>query len=172
MAVTIQKNADAAAVKQHFMSVCPSCGKTVHISRNYCNCHARLYRQTVILSEKQPDIGPCNFESPGLTCNDCPENCKWCASFGSSGMNNQGFGGKDCRYNDGSVRCFCCQAQVKIATDLGKADFSGLFTEAMKKQKPEGEGGKNILHQSSDFISEEMKKPVLNRINHYKEQAV
>jgi hypothetical protein len=152
---------EAAAVKKlNTMWVCPSCGKTVHISRKHCNCHARLLRASVKISGEDPEIGPCNFEAPGLTCNDCPEDCKWCFSFGVLETNKAGFGGKDCRYNNGSVRCYCCQSQARITLDIVKADFTGLASFILKKQK----GEENPFHGMADCIRDAMTRPVLNRI--------
>jgi hypothetical protein len=156
------------AKKLNTMWVCPNCGKTLHIKRRYCNCHASLDRAKVRISEELPEIGPCNFESSGLNCNDCPENCMWCASFGFPETDNQGFGGKDCRNNKGTTRCFCCQAQVKLALKIAAVDFSELLREALTKKES---GAENVFYKTADFINSEMCKPVLARIQQAREKA-
>jgi hypothetical protein len=156
------------------MNICPSCGKTVDLSRRYCNCHADIRQAATTASYNRPDIGPCNFESPGLTCNDCPEDCMYCSSFGEPKINSAGYGGKDCRHKiTGTAKCYCCQAQVGVAIKLDPVNFLKLAREVLQKRREEGkaEEGKNVFLQAADVIREEMEKPILARINQYRERA-
>jgi hypothetical protein len=147
---------EANAKKLYSVWVCPKCGKTAHIDRSYCDCHAGLTHAKVRITEDPPDVDRCNFESNGLTCADCPETCKWCASFGVGITNSEGFGGRDCLYySPSSVRCCCCQAQVKLAVEIGKIHFG----ELMGKMNAEN------FYKMANFIGEQMKAPVLARIN-------
>ncbi|MDR3173382.1 MAG: hypothetical protein LBU19_03950 [Treponema sp.] len=158
------------AKKAHAVLVCPSCGKTAHISRKYCGCHADLSRAKAAMSEEPPEAGPCNFETEGLHCGDCPEGCRRCASFGHPQTNGAGFGGEDCRHNAGTARCGCCQAQVKIAIKLGKTDFTELIKGLLEKRAPGSP--ENIYGEIAGFIRSGMVKPVLARINREREKAV
>jgi hypothetical protein len=152
------------ARRSYFVWVCPNCGKTVHISRSYCDCHADIAQAKARITEKAPEVDKCNFETAGLTCNDCPEPCNWCFSFGVNKTNNTGFGGADCRYRKNDARCYCCQAQVKLAAKLSTDDFWKLMN---------GSGGMNStkFYAMADFIRTEMEKPVLARIQHAREEA-
>jgi hypothetical protein len=160
-----QKNKEKA--KTNVMWVCPSCGKTVHIRRKYCVCHTDLGRAKVRVSEEPPEIKQCNFEAEGLHCGDCPEDCMYCASFGFPRTNNAGFGGKDCRYKSDKARCYCCQAQVKLAIKLGEVNFSEIIGGVLEKK----EGAENLYFKAAGFIHDEMVKPVLARINRERERA-
>jgi hypothetical protein len=153
----------------HTMWVCPQCEKTVHISRQYCRCHKNLARARAAISEKPPDIGPCNFETAKLNCGDCPsgEDCKWCPSFGYPKTNGEGFGGQDCRYRTGKTQCYCCQDQIKLSLTIGKAGISDVIRNIVSK-----EHGKGSVYQAmSDHIHAEMEKLVFDRINHEQEKA-
>jgi hypothetical protein len=154
---------EASNAKQSYtVSVCPNCGKTVHTSRMYCNCHANLRQAKVRITEEPPEIDRCNFEAVGLTCADCPETCDWCASFGVDHENSQGFGGIDCLYRKNNARCHCCQEQVKFAVELGQINFGELFRNAT---------GGNYFYKSGDYIAAKIKEPILARINQAQEKA-
>jgi hypothetical protein len=163
----------AAAKQTHTSWACPRCGKTVHISRKYCNCHAKLGGNSVTVSEKLPEIGPCNFETDDLNCNDCPENCMYCASFGLPETNKAGFGGKGCQHNMRTARCYCCQAQVKISIKLSSVAFSEIIREAIEKRKADEKANevKNVCLRAADIIFDEMTEPVTARINRARERA-
>jgi hypothetical protein len=148
--------------------VCPDCGKTVHLKRRYCNCHADLSRAKVMVSKEPPEIGPCNFESDSLNCNDCPEDCMWCASFGLPAINNDGFGGNDCLYKKKTVRCFCCQSQVKLSLEIDSVDLSELLRGVLAKKES---GAANVYYKMADFIKAKMERPVLARIQQAREKA-
>jgi hypothetical protein len=167
-----------AAKQARLMWVCPACKKTVDMSRRYCNCHADLREAATIASVNSPEVGPCNFEAPGLTCYDCPEDCMYCPSFDSPVTNSAGFGGQNCRHNKtGTAKCCCCQAQIKIGIDwqAHNISFSRLAMKVMEGRRANGQAenlaGKNIWFEAADFISEEMKKPVLNRIKQRLDRA-
>jgi hypothetical protein len=152
------------AQKQYTYWVCPNCGKTVDMRRHYCSCHADLSRSKgVTLSSKPPDVGPCNFETPQITCNDCPEDCAWCPSFAALETNKYGFGGKDCRGRGTTTRCSCCQTQIKIGLDINSHVDLGKITENM--------GAGNGMGKLAELMWAEMEKPVLARINHRRGQA-
>jgi hypothetical protein len=122
----------------------------------------------VRITEEPPEIDRCNFETVGLTCADCPETCDWCASFGVDHTNSQGFGGKDCLRRKNTAHCYCCQAQVKLAAELGQINFGELLRKAVSdKHFPED----NHFYKAGDFIAAEMKKPILARINQAQERA-
>jgi hypothetical protein len=159
----IDENKKKETVKPHTVWVCPGCGSTVHADRRYCDCHADLSNARARLTEKPADAGRCNFETSGLCCNDCPENCGWCASFGSPVSNSRGFGGKDCRGYSGTARCYCCRYQVKLALKIaGEGFFRIMGDAALKKDDVTA----NPLKTLSNVIRAEMEKPVLARINH------
>jgi hypothetical protein len=162
------------APKTYFVSVCNSCGKTAHISRRFCSCGAELGNAKSFNSSRPPDNGPCNFETRGLSCNDCPEDCLPCAGHGIPQTDFSGFGGKGCRYRVGSARCYCCQQQVEIAIKLGTVEFSEIISEVMAKRRADGgtSGKKNIFLEAADVIREEMTKPVLARIQRYEEASL
>jgi hypothetical protein len=169
--------AEQAAKQSVFlMWICPSCGKTVDMSRRYCNCHADVRHAKITASANLPEIGPCNFETERLNCNDCPEDCMYCASFGEPETNSDGYGGKDCRHRFGSAKCYCCQAQIDLALALrDEMNVSQLVQDVLERRKaagkPEDAGGKNIWLEAADVIRDQMEEPVLNRINQYRERA-
>jgi hypothetical protein len=148
--------------------ICPRCGKTAHLDRKYCNCHERLNRATTSKSAKPPQVGPCNFEVAGLNCNDCPETCMRCHSFGSSETNSDGFGGEGCRHKDSSPLCHCCRSQAKIMTNFARVNFTGLIKELRQDQKMESA---NMFLEIADFVREEISKPALSRIQRAMERA-
>jgi hypothetical protein len=115
------ENAEKKAVKLHTVWVCPKCGETVHEDRQYCDCHADLSGAKARISKNPPEIGRCNFETSRFSCNDCPEGCAWCASFGELVTNRAGFGGKDCLHHGGTARCYCCQSQIKLGFEIGQS---------------------------------------------------
>jgi hypothetical protein len=157
----IDDNDEKKTERLYDMWVCPNCGRTVHISRSYCDCHADITSAMVKQSKTPPEIGPCNFETSRLCCNDCPETCKWCPSFASPEPNKKGFGGKDCRHSGSSARCYCCQAQVKIGISLGKAGISKTMGNMTSKS----------LHIMAGIIQEKVEEMVLARINREREKA-
>jgi hypothetical protein len=134
--------------------VCPACGKTVHLSRSYCDCHAGLFRAKALLSESSPQIGRCNHESSRVNCNDCPENCDWCASFGRPEKNPRGFGGKTCAYRSKTARCNCCQEEIKLDVYLQQTNLQEIIKPVSLK----------TLKAMSAVIQEALDKPVLARI--------
>lgn len=152
---------ERAAAETRPLRVCPSCGKTAHIGRKYCDCHADLRRAGVIQSAALPEVGPCNFEAPGLHCGDCPENCMYCASFGQPKTNNAGFGGKACRHRAGTARCYCCRSQTDLAEKLGGVYFSAIIGEIRARN----EGSENLFAKAASIMREEIAKPILARIN-------
>jgi hypothetical protein len=171
-------------IKTYLMHICPACGKTVDMSRRYCNCHASLIRATTTVSVNSPEVKPCNFESPGLNCSDCPEDCMYCASFGEPATNSAGYGGKDCRHKTtGKSKCYCCQSQVDLALGFGGVNFTTLFSEILAERRSKRNSGvdldvakeeaeeKNIYLEAADVMRHEMEKPVLNRINRKWERA-
>jgi hypothetical protein len=173
-----EKKDKAPAQQARLMYICPQCGKTVDMSRRYCDCHADVRQASVTASTNLPEVKPCNFESPGLNCGDCPEDCMYCPSFGEPQKNSTGFGGKDCKYfMTGKAKCYCCQAQVKILTDwrANKVSFSRLVRGVLEgrraKGEPEDAGGKNIWLEAADVIRNQMEKPVLDRIQQKLDQA-
>jgi predicted CopG family antitoxin len=152
--------------------VCPSCKKTVHISRRYCNCHTGLIHADIKESADRPAIGPCNFETEGLNCGDCPEDCMYCFGFGLPKTNKFGFGGTDCRHNNGTTRCYCCQAQVKVAIKLSETSFSEIVRDVTEKRRAARDAGeeagevKNRCFEIADTIRDMMTERVQARINH------
>jgi hypothetical protein len=147
--------------------VCPHCGKTVHIGRKFCNCHTSLSRAKVRISKEQPEIGPCNFETSGLNCNDCPEDCKLCPSFGLPETNIKGFGGEGCTYRANTTRCSCCQFQVKLAIKIPIADFTKLVRKVVAKQGKQ----EDVFLTIADQVREELERFVLARINQEREMV-
>jgi hypothetical protein len=137
--------------KSYPMWVCPGCGKTVHIDRQYCDCHTRLDQAAIRMAEEPPEYDRCNFEMADLTCADCPENCEWCPGFGTRETNSAGFGGKDCLHrNTLSARCSCCLDQVTISDELKGIKLMGSRFKNFKDM--------------TDYIRSTMKKPILDRI--------
>jgi hypothetical protein len=157
----IGENGEKKAVTLHTVWVCPGCGKTVHAGRRYCDCHADLASARARLTEKPPESGPLNFETSRISCDDCPENCAWCAGFGDLVTNKRGFGGKDCRHNNGAARCYCCQAQVKIGLIINEKSIFEIM----------GTITTETLKTMADVIQDEMEKPVLARIRHRRESS-
>jgi hypothetical protein len=158
-----EESPEASNAKQSYtVSVCPNCGKTIHTSRMYCDCHANLRQAKMRITGEPPEIDRCNFETAGLTCADCPETCDWCASYGFDHTNSQGFGGKDCMYRRNTARCHCCQTQVKLAVKIGTFNFGEIFRNVT--------AGKHF-YEVSEVIADEMKKPILARINQAQERA-
>jgi hypothetical protein len=120
------------------------------------------------MSEDPPEINPCNFETEDLHCGDCPENCKYCASFGIAQTNRAGFGGKECRHKTTeTARCYCCQIQVKLALKIGGKKFSELVKWFLERKDEE----ENVCVRTAVYIHDEMVKPVLARIDREREQA-
>jgi hypothetical protein len=166
--------------KTYSLWVCPSCGKTTHLSRKYCDCHADLCHASGKTDSKLPEVGPYNFEVPGLHCGDCPEACMYCASFGESQMNSAGFGSKDCRHKTiVTAQCYCCQSQIKLAAEFTAVNFMELIGEILAQRRAkaaedknqgeteeeeETEEEKNVFFKAADFIRDAMAKPVLDRI--------
>jgi hypothetical protein len=158
--------------KTHLTLVCPSCGKTAHIDRKYCDCHADLRHAAVTTSLDPPDVGPCNFEAPGLHCGDCPEACMYCASFGLPQTNGSGYGGKDCRHNLGIAKCHCCQSQITIAINLRSVSLSKIISEVRKeKEVAEKEEAENLFARAASVIYDEITKPILFRISQKRVRA-
>jgi hypothetical protein len=157
----IGKDDEKKTVKKHSVWVCPNCGKTVHYSRLYCVCRCNLSRAASMMAEEPPEIGRCNLETSGLSCDDCPENCAWCAGFGESSTNKQGFGGQDCRHHGETSKCYCCQAQVKIGLEIGGNSISGIIGNATSER----------LRTMADVIREKTEKLVLARIHRAKGMA-
>jgi hypothetical protein len=172
---TLAKKAAAQPVRT--MWICPQCGKTVDMSRRYCNCHAWLGRATTTASADLPEVKPCNFETKGLNCSDCPKDCLYCASFGEPAINSDGYGGKDCQHRFGSAKCYCCQAQIEIdiSWKTHNIDFSQLTRKVLEGRRAEGKpedlAGKNIFLEAADVIRAQMEEPVLNRIKQKWERA-
>ena len=165
------------APKTSVMWTCPSCGKTAHISRRFCDCHAALRRASVKRSAGLPDVGPCNFEAPGLCCNDCPGGCARCASFVEPRMNSDGYGGEECKNKAGTERCSCCQFQIKARRRMATFDFSAYMNEIRERNKAanreeNNEEGKNLFARAADVIYEEITQQILARINREREWAV
>lgn len=162
------KKSGEEAKKLNSVWICSKCGKTVHIGRRFCVCHNFLSGSKVLMSENSPEIDNCNFETDRVTCNDCPEICDWCASFGKIKTNELGFGGLDCRYRKQDARCFCCQAQVKLGLRIcNEIDLNDFIALAAKKEP----GKEGVMGSLSDFIQTETEKPVWARINQKREQA-
>jgi predicted CopG family antitoxin len=90
----------------------------------------------------------------------------WCPSFGLAHTNNSGFGGKDCRHIIGIARCYCCQAQVKLALKTGEVNFAELIRGFLEKK----EGAADVYAKAAGFIHDEMVKPVLARIHRERER--
>jgi hypothetical protein len=158
------EEAGGEAKKQYTYWVCPQCGKTADMRRHYCSCHADLSRSKgVAMSSKPPDVTPCNFETPRIICNDCPENCEWCPSFGDLQTGKKGFGGKDCRGRGTTTRCLCCQTQIKIGLDINSTVDLGKIIE--------NQGLGNSMGKLAELMWAEMEKPVLARINQMRERA-
>jgi hypothetical protein len=157
-----------AGKTMHAVWVCPRCGKTVHTSREYCNCHKSLLRASATVSER-PDIGPCNFETANLNCNDCPagQDCKWCPSFGYPKTNGEGFGGLDCRYRTGKTQCYCCRDQIKLALEIDNDNIADMIKSIVSKEPGKG----SVYLDLANHIHAEMEKPVLARINNNQEKA-
>jgi hypothetical protein len=156
----MQNKAAAGEKKTYSMWVCPNCGKTVHLDRVYCDCRADLLQACISTSENTPEIDHCNFETANLSCADCPEDCAWCASFGEPRTKKNGFGGKNCRYRSDISRCYCCQAQVKLANKITEEmNFSGLLTTA------------EMMRKMADYIRTKREEPVLARIRQNRERA-
>ncbi|MDR1249015.1 MAG: hypothetical protein LBK63_06905 [Treponema sp.] len=158
------------ARNMNLLKLCPACGKTAHTSRKYCDCHADLRQATFIESTNPPQVEKINFESPGLTCNDCPEDCKYCFSFAEPDTNRDGFGGKDCRHQmTGTARCYCCQGQVKIAENFHLISFVEVARAVMERRRAEGNAealdGENLFQEAAGVIWEQMTEPIRNRIN-------
>jgi hypothetical protein len=172
-----EKKEKAPEQQFRLMHICPACGKTVDMSRSYCDCHASLREASVTASANSPEVKPCNFESPGLNCSDCPETCMPCASYGLPEANRAGFGGKNCWHKKtGTALCYCCEAQTKLAIDLrDNVSFSQLAREVLERRraegKPENLAGKNVFLEAADINRELMEQPVLDRINQKLEQA-
>lgn len=93
---------------------CPVCGKYFPLSRRYCDCHSR-FENVVYWSDTAVELGAAayNVETSKINCKDCGMGCKICASFTMPRQNKQGFGGPDCLWMTGSVRCTCCQTILK-----------------------------------------------------------
>ena len=141
------------------------------MSRKYCDCHADLRRASVARSAALPAVGPCNFESPGLHCGDCPADCMYCASFAEPETNEAGFGGKECRHRTaGTERCSCCQNQVKLAERLQGLKFTAMMAET-RKEKKELEAA-NLFTAAAAVVYGEMTQQILARINREQEWAV
>jgi hypothetical protein len=149
------------AVKPHTVWVCPGCGKTVHADRQYCGCHTDLSGARARLSKTPAEIDRRNFETSRVSCDDCPEYCAWCASFGDLTTNKRGFGGEGCQHNNGRARCYCCQGQVKLGLRIGEGRISAIMGNITAKN----------LRTMAEVIQEEMEKPVLARIRHDREQT-
>jgi hypothetical protein len=144
------------------MFICPKCGKTVNISRVYCDCHTFLSEAKVCFSEASPDVKKCNIETANVNCNDCPEDCTWCASFGSPHTNEYGFGGENCGYRKEQTRCFCCQAQIKIGKEIFTLDMNEILT-SMTAEK---------LNMLAELIKSRIERLVIARINQKRPLAV
>jgi hypothetical protein len=171
-----EKKDKAPAKQARLMHICPACGKTVDMSRRYCDCHASLNRAATTVSAEPPEVKPTNFETEGLNCGDCPESCLYCASFGEPAINSDGYGGKDCKHWFGSAKCHCCQAQVDLAIAMrDKVNLSQLVRSVLESRRAAGKAedlaGKNIFLEAADVIREQMEAPVLNRIKQRQEQA-
>jgi hypothetical protein len=164
----------------NLLKLCPACGKTVHATRRYCDCRADLRQATFTESANPPQVEKINFESPGLTCNDCPEDCKYCFSFAEPETNRNGFGGKDCRHQiTGTARCYCCQVQVKIATEIGRTNFTELIREIAAERRVKTDSAlasdldvkvaeeeqKNLFQEAADIILRGVTQPIRKRIN-------
>jgi hypothetical protein len=159
--------------KPGIVRVCPSCGKTAHLDRKYCDCHADLRNAGATYSAKLPEVGPCNFEAPGLHCGDCPERegCRYCASFGEPRLNKDGFGGEECRHRTaGSKRCSCCLWQVKLALQIRRADFSGTFKAQSRDADNRLERAPNLFFHAASKIYDDMTRQVLARIEQAQER--
>jgi hypothetical protein len=93
---------------------CPKCARYYPLSRKYCDCHERL-ENIVYWSETAVELGAAryNLETSKINCKDCGMGCKICASFAMLRRNKQGFGGLDCLFRAGSVRCTCCQTLMR-----------------------------------------------------------
>ena len=162
---------DPAAPKPGIVRVCPSCGRTAHPDRKYCDCHADLRNAGAMVSAKPPEVGPCNFEAPGLHCGDCPEDCLYCASFGEPRRNKAGFGGEECRHRTaGSKRCSCCLWQVKLALQISRSDFSGTFKAQSRDADSRQERAPNLFFHAASMIYDDMTRQVLARIEQAQER--
>jgi hypothetical protein len=163
------EGAPRAAPKTQPAWLCPACGKTAHVSRRFCRCGEALNHAAAAHIAGPPDIGPCNFEIPGLSCDDCPEDCLPCAGYGIPEAAFSGFGGKNCRSHAGTPRCYCCQAQIKIAINLRKQNISEIIGGVLAKRKSGKETGegKNVFLVAAEIILEETAKPVRARIERY-----
>jgi hypothetical protein len=149
--------------------VCPQCGKTVHLTRRYCNCRADLRGARVRLSAAPPEVGPCNFESPNITCNDCLIPCAWCAGFGVMETNGNGFGGKGCQHKNTDARCYCCQSQVEIIGKLtAEVNIAQYMHPKTGEEPPEFLA---MMSSASELALTKMEEPVLARIKHLYEKA-
>jgi hypothetical protein len=153
--------------------VCPQCGKTVDQRRRYCSCRAYLAGASVKISEKPPEVGPCNFETSRVTCNDCYENCNRCYRFGSTEKDKNGFGGKECDHNTNrGAKCFCCQAQINIALRVkAELDFEKLILAKTEHNDGESPCFANCAKAMANLIQAGMENPVLNRINQNRQKA-
>lgn len=153
------------AKKTAVVWVCPSCGRTAHIDRKYCVCHASLSHAAANTLAEPPEVGPCNFEVPGLCCGDCPEDCMYCASFGLPQTNGAGYGGKDCRHRMGIAKCYCCQSQITIAEKLRTLDFYAIIAEIRRERQDAEKGAaENLYSQAASIVLGQITNPVLNRI--------
>jgi hypothetical protein len=142
-----QEDVMAEEPKRYYFYKCPVCGKYFPITRSYCDCHARL-ENTVYWSETAVELGVAayNLETSMVNCKDCGMGCKICASFTVIEQNKQGFGGLDCLWRSGSVRCACCQMLLredligfnpKAVVDKIKAEFKNNMPPAVPEPQRE-----------------------------------
>lgn len=142
-----------AGGRVNFVRVCSQCGMTAHLDRRYCGCHAPLNHAEMREAEK-PELDRLNFGTAELSCADCPEDCRWCLSFGRPRADELGFGGLNCRYRTPSPRCGCCLAQAKPAVRQGQVNMEELIKSY---------SGERLL-RLAEYMRAEMEQPVRNRI--------
>jgi hypothetical protein len=175
--MAVNKNYQSEETKEaepqtRVMWACPSCGKKAHISRRRCDCGAVLRGAATVVSAKPPDCGPLNFEAPGLSCNDCPEGCPYCSSFGIPETNVDGFGGEECRRRTaGAARCSCCRSQAKAAAELGRVDLTAIISDLRNKGADEA-AGNTLYAKAAGIIREAITRPILARIDQAMERAI
>jgi hypothetical protein len=160
------------APKTHLVLVCPGCGKTAHETRRRCSCGGDLVHAAGAYSSvRPPDCGPCNFETEGLSCDDCPETCAPCSGYGLPKPGRSGRGGKECRRRTASARCYCCRSQAEIAENLGKENIAAVIGGVLARRRGGGAPleERNVFFEAADIIRGIIEKPVLARIRRYEE---
>ena len=105
----------AAQDTKFLVTVCPVCGRTLHGSRRYCECHAFLAHAKSRMTTQPPDLGECNINTEEFTCDECVNNCAVCPMFGNL----------NCASRKDDTRCNCCEQHGKnIQKELNNMRFN------------------------------------------------